>query len=189
MIEKVWPIVGPLIGGGSYISLEEHTSEVATALDRSCGVDGFQLLPEGIRTVATRVQFVTGRAFDSFTVRLSRASGAKTELEKRLNELDDPDLLRPVWVVQAYVDTPKGAPPGSGEVLSVGAIRGHDLYSYLRVEVSKAIEKDFHPAIKIHSNPDDDNGFLSVGWRALENEGRKERFASLNLVSNVWRRP
>lgn len=179
MKETLWPLIGPLIGGGRYISLEDHSSDLAEALDQTSGIDGIQLLPGGgSLAIATRVQFGP-QSWDSFTVRFSRTSGAETELAKRLRELERPELLAPYWTIQAYCTS-------EGEPLSIGAIRTADLYPYIRAELASALQYRHH-VIRVRENGDDGNCFLALDWAQLASEGHKERFRNLKLSPIIWR--
>lgn len=91
--EKIWPFVGPHVGGGEMVPVETtRDSGMRRDLDVQAGIDFWQKLPEGgLRAWANRVQSVLclkGQR-PTFTIRLSRRSGNTTELEKRRREIEE----------------------------------------------------------------------------------------------------
>lgn len=162
-MEIVWPHLGPKIGGGVYLPMEGVKSPLPMALDMQCGIDGIQLPLYGEPIAwATRVQkcspsggFATS-GYDTFTIRSFRDSGAKTELEKRIEDTRDVDRtegprpLRSGLTGHAYIDD-------GGNFLSCGVICTVDLNRYLR------FGQRF-----IRSNRTNNAGFVYVGWRLIE---------------------
>ena len=148
----VWPAVGPLIGGGRAISMElSQDSELRTLFDVSSGIDAWQISADGgMYSIASRVQ-PYGKDWSTFTVRLSRKSGAKTEWEKLREACYSRDgRVYPQWFIQAYT-TYDGT-----ELLSCAAVKTAELVSHI----------DFYcrEDVDVRSNGNDGNKFWMVGW-------------------------
>lgn len=80
--------------------------EMARTLDQLAGIDLWHFKPkQGIRGVANRIQFGP-KNWRTFTIRKSRASGAKTEYEKRKYAIDN-EWLYPILAIQGYFDEEK----------------------------------------------------------------------------------
>lgn len=98
--DLVWPEICPYIGGGQLRSLELETNN---GLDQAGGIDGYQLLSTGIRTIAQRTQFIDDYAKPAtYTIRQTRQSGAATEYLKRIDAIRCGYDL-PALVIQSYV--------------------------------------------------------------------------------------
>ena len=69
------------------ISLENKNNEIAQILDVYAGIDYLVKTDNGLKGMATRVQY--RNAYNSFTVRLHRTTGTKTEQEKRINNINN----------------------------------------------------------------------------------------------------
>lgn len=161
------------------MSFEEHTSQVARALDRTSGFDALQILSDRAQGITSRVQFGPW-AYDTFTIRAERASGHETELKKRLSALEsEQGVMVPFWTVQAYVSR------DGRSVLSAGAIKTRELYRYLD-QCLPSILEDRHPFVRWGTNPVDGNLFISVPWGSLAREQSKEKFANLELAPLTW---
>lgn len=87
---------------GWLITVEGDTlSETAKLLDTLSGIDLWMVDENrGMRGIASRIQYETN--FRTFTIRLERASGAKTEYEKRKFAIEN-DFLYPIITYQAYL--------------------------------------------------------------------------------------
>lgn len=109
-VEHVWPTVKAkgwfesdtilpvesITSGGN-----EEAEYIAEKLDQLGGIDVWHLIGgESMRGIGSRVQY--GRSWNTFTVRKSRESGAKTEYEKRKSAIDDNDLY-PKFTIHAYI--------------------------------------------------------------------------------------
>jgi len=80
--------------------------KMAETLDQLAGIDLWYFnTTRGVRGVANRIQF-GDKNWQTFTIRKSRESGAKTEYEKRRYAIDN-DWLYPVLTVQGYYDDKK----------------------------------------------------------------------------------
>ena len=92
---------------GDFEVVEGVTSyKMAETLDQLAGIDLWYFnTTRGIRGVANRIQFQT-HCWATFTVRKTRASGAKTEYEKRKYAIEN-DWLYPVLTLQGYIDGSK----------------------------------------------------------------------------------
>lgn len=75
--------------------------EMAKTLDMLAGIDIWHFDEKfGVRGVASRIQH--GKSWDTFTVRKTRESGAKTEYEKRTYAMDN-EFLYPILTFQGYI--------------------------------------------------------------------------------------
>lgn len=146
----VWPAIRNLIGGGDLATVESST---LNDYDSIAGVDAWQLGPNGMVGIASRVQWGETN-WASFTVRLSRASGVKTEYQKRLDALqhEDEGYLSPQLTIQGYVSE-----QGTGKLLSVGVVATKDLFRYI---VRFGVDRK-------RRNPVDGNLFGIVFWAKL----------------------
>ena len=127
----VWPALAPKLGGGEIVPIEAVSHDgFNKELDTLAGIDAWLVRRSkaAICGVASRVQW--GRAWNTFTIRISRPSGASTEYEKRLRAIDSRDhgLLYPHYTIQGYVEDPKGV----GDLLSACAVRTLDLFTLAR---------------------------------------------------------
>ncbi len=88
---------------GRLISVEGNTlDETAKLLDTLAGVDvWYANTSTGMVGIASRIQ--NGKNWGTFTVRAERASGARTEYEKRKYAMNN-GFLYPKLTYQAYVD-------------------------------------------------------------------------------------
>ncbi len=148
----VWPAIGPLIGGGQAISMELSTdSELRTLFDVTSGIDAWQVSTAGgMYAIASRVQ-PYGKDWSTFTVRLTRASGAKTEWEKLRDACYSRDgRVFPQWFVQAYTSK------DGSSLLSCAAVRTAELVSHIDFFCSESQD--------VRENRCDGNKFWMVGW-------------------------
>lgn len=124
-LRVVWPAMKNMVGGGKIIPIESVTDDSMTEmLDRYSGIDAWHLSDgQQMRGVASRVQW--GNAWNTFTVRYTRDSGAKTEYEKRKFDIEsNAGWLYPHLTVQAFIGGKKGE---NGELLSVAVIKTKSL--------------------------------------------------------------
>lgn len=148
----VWPAIGPRIGGGEVISMElSADSELRTLFDATSGIDAWQISTEGgMYAIASRVQ-PYGRDWSTFTVRLTRKSGAKTEWEKLRDACYSRDgRAHPQWFVQAYTSR------DGAELLSCAAVRAAELVSHIDFFCREDLD--------VRCNGNDGNKFWMVGW-------------------------
>ena len=121
-IEIVYPVIKRWLGNGELIPVEATMeSEIARKLDMYSGIDYWYLDQEnGFRAIASRVQWDCN--YKSFTVRLQRDTGTKTEYEKLNNAIKN-GYLYPYWFTQGYIDR--------NTLLSAGLCRTADLIKYI----------------------------------------------------------
>lgn len=165
-LRVVWPAIGPLVGGGEIVPVESVADKgMATMLDQRSGIDAWHLSRDKqVRGIASRVQWGS-TAWNTFTVRYARHSGASTEYEKRKNDIyADAGWLYPHLTVQAYIGGSKAA---SGDLLSVAVIKTKSLIDacdqVIRGEVDKRKEGGFRDA--------GNATFIWLGWAWLQRSG------------------
>ena len=99
-------IVWPEFSGrfGYEVPIESVTeSGFAKELDVRAGIDEWIIGKDShMRGLASRVQFGP-KAWNTFTVRMARPSGAPTEYEKRCAQIALPGTIWPHYTLQAYV--------------------------------------------------------------------------------------
>lgn len=146
------PMVIRMIGGEFYIT--ETTSEsVEFLLDRHAGFDALHKTEDGLlRGVAMRIQFCD-KAFNTFTVRTKRSTGAQTEFAKRVLAIEKHDTkgaLYPWLTMQAYVSK------NEKKLLSMAIIKTITLFTFLQ---SNQANRKINPA--------DKNEFVFAPWNDL----------------------
>jgi len=122
-VAHVWPAISEALGGGRLEKVPHQHP-----LDRYGGVDFWQVRDDitVLRGLAVRVQ--DRRAWDTFTIRKARPSGAGTEWEKRLRARDSAETwLLPALTIQAYVTDYEAGP-----LLSVAWMKTADLMWHVR---------------------------------------------------------
>lgn len=123
----VWPAIRDVCGGGYVVPVEGVTvTDFAKTLDTLSGIDAWHVVDGlGVRGIASRVQW--GKDWGTFTIRKSRANGAKTEWHKIAEARDSirRGFVRPHLVVQAYVNGTRDKPLGLAAAYVVSA---SDLY-------------------------------------------------------------
>jgi len=127
-IETIWPMISGVVGGGDLMQMEGRPDQqLARELDMRSGIDAWQLMPCGqMRGVAARVQ-QSNKDWATFTIRLSRDSGAKTEFQKRYEAINDGrGLIYPHLTVQGYSETK------TGPIISVGICRTVDVIDFVK---------------------------------------------------------
>lgn len=149
----VWPRIGPLVGGGRLVPVEDVTSPgFARELDLLAGIDAWQIINEQrMRGLASRVQFGS-TDWATFTVRTSLPSGQDTELQKRLTWLRSTDgTLGPHLTCQAYVD--------NGRLVSAAIAETKHIIRIANIGVPVGLARE-------RRNPDG-NRFVAVEWTTL----------------------
>ncbi len=148
----VWPVVRERIGGGRLLTVEGHADDLMRKhLDTLAGIDGWQVMNDhGMRGLASRIQYLSPNdtVWESHTVRSKRDSGAKTELEKRMEAIQHPEngLLYPHLTIQAYLEKPRR----EGGLICLGIIRTTDLFDYLSkhqhvIQPRRTTNAEFYP--------------------------------------------
>jgi hypothetical protein len=159
--EQVWPLIQQHLDGGELLKMEGRPDiQLANQLDMKAGIDGWHIHGEGMRGIASRVQ-ETDDPWNTFTVRMSRDSGAITEFEKRKLAIQDCDRgwIFPAITVQAYVATKEGP------ILSCGIARTSDIIAF--------VTNDLH-YIKSTSNAQ----FAVCSWKKMQSQGYKVKIIS-----------
>ena len=165
-LTKVWPVIGPMIGGGTLDLVESHRQDdpMRAALDMQAGIDAWQHCGRNglMRGIASRVQRVM-EPYPTFTTRQLRTTGTDTELVKRMRAVTDPEKgwLYPTLTVQAYERKQTG-------ILLAAAVT-HTLPMY------RAVLDDFTRPMRprlvyTQRNSQDGNLFLVVPWELLKRE-------------------
>lgn len=98
----VWPVVGPLLGGGTLLAGEGRDDPLARLCDLTSSIDWWQRVPTGMRGISSRVQWDENfeRQYRTLTVR-TRKGGHPTELDRLVR--DPAGAVRPYLQVHAYV--------------------------------------------------------------------------------------
>lgn len=172
-VNIVWPSINSKIDGGELIPAEQlFDMKFFNLVDMHSGIDAFQFSTQhGIRTLASRIQWGS-TPWNTFTIRYKRASGTKTEYEKRIKAiLGNEGWLYPYYTVHAYINKRylfKTDDKITKKLLSVAIVKTKELY--LRVyENVKSNEWD--EVIYIRKNRQDGNEFLVVDWDEYKSEG------------------
>ena len=155
-IEKIKLTVLPTLIGGEIISIEESNNNILLLFDKYSGIDYLRKNNIGIQGIASRVQF--GNDWNTFTIRARRISGAKTEYEKRKEQIDK-GYIYPYYTLQAYFDNRKDL-----NLLSVCIIKTIDLYN--------EIENNMHVKTKTS-----DNVFKFISWSDIDQNKMKIHIA------------
>ncbi|MEO6891008.1 MAG: hypothetical protein ABI324_18640 [Ktedonobacteraceae bacterium] len=159
----VLPKITSWCGNGEFKVIEGQAGDsLAEDFDVWAGIDVIQKMSDlgAIRGIASRIQW--GRDYSTFSIRASRSTGTKTELEKRTVALAhlDKGCLFPHITVQAYISQRR-----VGFLRSVAIAYTQELIAYTN-KMGKGINK--------HSVTDDDGSvstFLSVDWDAYKQAG------------------
>lgn len=138
------------------MQVEKKEDEVCQHLDATCGIDYLTIRSSGLtHGVSWRCQWVdSGKAYNSFTVRKTRESGAPTEYEKRKNAIER-KAVYPYYAAQAFVDK------NTNEIISLGLSTTEEILRYIETE------KD----VKIQHTKKDQNGqaeFWVIYWTDME---------------------
>jgi len=160
----VWPAIKGRLGGGEIVPVESVADKgMATMLDQRSGIDAWHLSTDKqVRGIASRVQW--GTPWDTFTVRYSRDSGAKTEYEKRKNDINSSSgWLYPHLTVQAFI---AGKKSECGPLLSVGIIKTRSLIDACDQIVAGNVQKNFGGI-----RPTGNATFIWAKWSWLKNAG------------------
>lgn len=163
--EVVWPQVAPACGGGELVPVEAVSGTgMAWMLDVMGGIDAWQAMDNGVmRGIASRVQWIRPdrEPFNTFTIRLDRASGTATEFAKRLHAIGHAEQgwLYPALTVQAYVEM------DDDRLLSWAAVYTHDLYTRAHTVMRYEGELPFYDAHRGYGQQFSSNAqFLALAW-------------------------
>lgn len=166
----VWPALLPYLGG-KVMPVEREATDMALALDMKAGIDYWHLSYGGMMVgVGTRVQWVdvedgprpvVPKNKRSFTVRMERANGSKSEYD-RILQIGQHAGVKPHLMVHAYFKKPRT----SGDLISAAVARSRDIAHLLqrKVEAYGRYEK----AAGVRKNPEDGTWFGVVTWEEIE---------------------
>lgn len=114
LVNKIVPILEQVYKNSRYICLETINQEFAKDFDVRAGIDAWQIIDDKIRGIGSRIQHgVLGKKdstgniypYDTFTIRIRRDSGAKTEYEKRKEVINNNEgWIYPYFTLHAYTD-------------------------------------------------------------------------------------
>tara|TARA_R110000868_G_scaffold239826_1_gene494309 strand:- start:394 stop:906 length:513 start_codon:yes stop_codon:yes gene_type:complete len=147
-MEKIKLTVLPKLIDGEIISIEESDNGVLLLFDKYSGIDYLRKNDIGLQGIASRIQF--GNAWNTFTIRTERISGAKTEYIKRKEQIKL-GYIYPFYTLQAYFDNRNDL-----NLLSICIIKTVDLY--------EEIETNLKVKIRVS-----DNVFKYINWEDIDN--------------------
>lgn len=139
----------PNLISGRLLNIEQNENEILLQMDVKSGIDLVRIDSTGLQGVAWRAQWCGHYSFDTFTIRSKRCTGASTELEKRLEQIEK-GYFYPAFTIQAYFDN-----RNENNCNSAAIIRTKDLYWHI-LNKPEIFESR-------HSN----NEFLFVHWYDL----------------------
>lgn len=150
-VDKARPIIRKLMGGGEIKAVEGRDDEICLMLDRNCGTDYFQVYGRGEKLdgvvwgVGSRFQSVWHgkKPFNTFTIRKERASGTRTEYEKRKLAIERNGVY-PFLTMHGYYDEQ------TGDILSIAIARTKDLWECIEnghADVKKTGESQIGQAV------------------------------------------
>lgn len=148
-LSKIKENVLPKLISGKIHCIENTKNEVLILLDRLSGIDYIREDKHGLQGIAARVQW--GRPYNTFTIRSERHTGSKTELEKRLEQIEK-GYFYPEFTMQAYFDNRK-----DNNLLSIAVVRTKDLYNLYKCS-PEMFEKN-----------KSDNNFVFIRWYKIDN--------------------
>ena len=152
---------------GNFISIEKIThsfeEDIATHFDKLSSIDLFRIkIDEGISGIASRVQFGK-KAYNTFTIRKNRVSGALTELDKIIKNYHSGKYFYPHLYIHSYISNRE-----NGEVLS-----------FAIVETKTLIELYEKNIYNIKINRYDGNEFICFDWNDILKKGYKIKIYSI----------
>lgn len=123
----VWPELSARLPG-KIIRVEGNAGRMFESLDQLSGIDMWLVSDNGMRGISSRVQVCPDRrAYNTFTVRKARDSGAKTEFQKILDAISsDDNRVYPSLAIQAYVSAWE-----NGKFLSCGVAKTSKIIQYI----------------------------------------------------------
>lgn len=169
----VWPACMPYCGGGQLLQMEGRPdTELASLLDQRAGIDGWQLHTDGMRGIASRCQ-PSGKSWRTFTIRMSRQSGAKTEYEKRKEAISSGKWIYPHITIQAYFDK------NGLEMIECAIARTEDLIEMIELgQYSEGRSRD-------------SNGwavFAKVYWDHMRKNNMRVKIISQMQTADIYRK-
>lgn len=142
-IDKILPDINKFIAGDLY-SVESSDNEILQMLDNFSGIDLIVLRDKALRGIASRIQW--GNNWDTFTIRLKRYTGTKTEYQKRIESIERGEFF-PALTLQAYMNNRE-----DNKLLSMAVIKTIDLYELIETHN------------ELFQKRTSDNEFLFIKW-------------------------
>ncbi len=163
-IEKIRLSVLPKLISGNILNNQLPDNQINKFLDMNSGFDYLRVNEHGMQGIASRVQF--DDYFNSFTIRLERDSGSKTEFEKRIYAIKN-GYMFPEFTMHSYFNNRTDL-----KLISIAIIKTVDLFNHYIL-----FKDDF--VIKASNNAT----FLSIHWKYLKDlririyiEAEKEKY-------------
>ena len=153
-VRKHSNIIKLLIPCTEIMQVEGDSHKVLQTLDMTCGVDYYAKNSEGI-VFAVASRFQKGRAWNTFTIRAVRESGAKTEYEKRTAAIKRGSEY-PHLTMHGFVDM-------NGELESLAIAR--------TVDILDCIKNGNCYMQHTRSDKDGQASFYVVPWQMMKNLG------------------
>ena len=158
---KAKPIIKKMLGGGDIVQVEEIDNEVCGMLDKSAGIDYFQVYEDKGKQpgfswgLASRFQ--VGKSWDTFTIREERESGVATEYDKRKKAIEKNGVY-PYLTVHGYVSD-----DGLEVIKSMAIARTKDIFECI----------DANLCWRSHTKADKvgQAGFIAVSWNTVIEHG------------------
>lgn len=165
-IASCWPALAPWVDGGRLEPVPARRDGHGQTVDRSAGVDAWQVLPDGgVRGVAVRIQWPSAGLWrcicrdhggGTFTVR------EFTEYPKLRHAIDHRMYghVYPHLYCQGYAER-------DGTLISAGAALTRELIDYMTNPTTWALRDD----LPRREHPDNGTIYVVVGWRELQRAG------------------
>lgn len=151
-------VLAKLISGKIH-TVECSDNEILMLLDQKSGVDYIRENETGLQGIAARVQWVGDiQPYNTFTIRKERKSGAQTEFEKRMQQIEQ-GYFYPAFTLQAYFDNRE-----LNKLKSIAIVGTKKLYEFIKQNINNPD--------KVYTNKSD-NTFLYVHWSDLTDCGVK----------------
>lgn len=141
----------PLLISGKIHSIENSKNKMLLMLDQCSGIDLIRQNKKGLQGIAVRVQFKSD--FRTFTIRSSRHTGTTTELEKRIQQINE-GYFYPTYTIQAYFNNRQDL-----KLNSIAIIETKQLYEFI-----------LNNSQFVHTRQSD-NVFVYTYWRDLHQKG------------------
>lgn len=147
-LESIKDTVLPKLISGDIHTIENQENDILIKIDIKSGIDYIREDNNGLQGIAARVQW--GNAWNTFTIRSERHTGAKTELEKRMYQIEN-GYFYPAFTLQAYFDNRE-----ENNLLSIAVIKTKTLYRLYQTNND------------IFKSRKSDNKFVYVEWNKIK---------------------
>jgi len=147
--EGIRKTILPKIISGEILTIESAENDVLIKLDQKSGIDYIREDKTGMQGIAARAQW--GKAWNTFTIRKERHTGAKTELEKRKEQIEK-GYFYPAFTMQAYFDNRT-----NNSLLSIAIIKTKSLFEFIENNPEKILQRK------------SDNLFIAIEWIHINN--------------------